>query len=88
MRPPWTLVRGGALDKRRPHARRCGEGVSSSTPYHRIVHDPASYMVSKGSLQADFDQALRKGGFRSWIGVSGDASWLVEKLAMYISMRQ
>jgi len=49
-----------------------------------VVHDKASYMVthSHQRLQITFAEALRAGGFRSWVG--GDSGhdttkWLVKK---------
>ena len=47
-----------------------------------IIHDKASYFIPPmiNRLQSDFAEALRKGGFRSWVGTEADsAQWLVRK---------
>ena len=48
-----------------------------------VVHDPASYMVTTqhARLNIKFANALKHGGFRSWVGGDGSDSteWLVKK---------
>jgi len=49
-----------------------------------VVHDPASYMVTKchERLHVGFATALHESGFRSWIGSTTDSTkWLVKKFS-------
>ena len=46
-----------------------------------VVHDKASYFVSRPALQRDFALGLRDGGLRSWLGgPEADAGWLAARL--------